>query len=61
MLYTVLPLPKLQNAAAASSKELVKSRQQTDKGREDNDAGSKLKEHIINAYAFFFFLAIYFT
>lgn len=57
MLHTVLPLSKLQNAAAACSEELVKSRHQTHKGGEENDAASKLKEHIINAYAF---LAIYF-
>lgn len=57
MLHTVLPLSKLQNAPAACSEELVKSRHQTDKGGEENNAASKLKEHIINVYAF---LAIYF-
>lgn len=56
MLHTVLPLPKLQNAAAACSEELVKSRHQTDKGREENDAASKVKEHIINAYTFLGYL-----
>lgn len=43
----------MQKAAAAFLEELIKSRDQIDKGREENDAASKLREQMTNLCAGF--------
>lgn len=49
----------MQKAAAAFSAELIKSRDQIDKGREENDAASKLREQTINVCAIFLLFILY--